>query len=157
MSPGRKRLRRAGQGQVRPGGFLLLVGFGRMNETVAGEPFTAGGRLRSVICPVLPSVASATGFMRCVLTNCLGGGSPDVKVETYPLRLADGDRLLLCTDGLLCLLNSLCQRGGRDRPVSGSRSFHRRLRGCHIFRCRLRRYWFNGKRHVDLHEQDGYG
>jgi protein phosphatase len=54
----------------------------------------------------LPSVASATGFMRHVLTNCLGGGSHDVKVETYPLRLADGDRLLLCTDGLTDMLGA---------------------------------------------------
>jgi protein phosphatase len=60
---------------------------------------------------VLPSVASATGFMRCVLTNCLGGSSPDVKVETYPLRLADGDRLLLCTDGLTDMLSAEEIRG----------------------------------------------
>jgi serine/threonine protein phosphatase PrpC len=60
---------------------------------------------------VLPSVASATGFMRRVLTNCLGGTSPEVRVETYPLRLADGDRLLLCTDGLTDMLSAEEIRG----------------------------------------------
>jgi protein phosphatase len=54
---------------------------------------------------VLPSVECATGLLRCMLTNCLGGTSPEVKVETYPLRLADGDRLLLCTDGLTDMLS----------------------------------------------------
>jgi protein phosphatase len=37
--------------------------------------------------------------LRHVLTNALGG-SPGVKAETVKLRVADGDRLLLCTDGL---------------------------------------------------------
>jgi protein phosphatase len=34
------------------------------------------------------------------LTNCLGGPEQEVRVEFHHLRLADGDRLLLCTDGL---------------------------------------------------------
>jgi protein phosphatase len=35
------------------------------------------------------------------LTNCLGGGpGREVQVEFHHLRLADGDRLLLCSDGL---------------------------------------------------------
>lgn len=34
------------------------------------------------------------------LTNCLGGPQEEVQVEFHHLRLADGDRLLLCTDGL---------------------------------------------------------
>jgi serine/threonine protein phosphatase PrpC len=34
-----------------------------------------------------------------------------VKVETYPLRLADGDRLLLCTDGLTDMLSAEEIRG----------------------------------------------
>jgi len=34
------------------------------------------------------------------LTNCLGGGGDEVRVEFHHVRLADGDRLLLCTDGL---------------------------------------------------------
>jgi serine/threonine protein phosphatase PrpC len=49
---------------------------------------------------VLRSLADATSSLRAVLTNCLGGDYNQVQVETYPLRLADGDRLLLCTDGL---------------------------------------------------------
>jgi protein phosphatase len=35
-----------------------------------------------------------------VLTNCLGGSAKEIQVEFHHFRLADGDRLLLCTDGL---------------------------------------------------------
>jgi protein phosphatase len=35
-----------------------------------------------------------------VLTNCLGGPARDLRVDFHHLRLADGDCLLLCTDGL---------------------------------------------------------
>jgi len=34
------------------------------------------------------------------LTNCLGGGGAELWVDFHHVRLADGDRLLLCTDGL---------------------------------------------------------
>jgi PPM family protein phosphatase len=37
---------------------------------------------------------------RHALTNCLGGPSIGVEVDVIHRRLADGDRLLLCTDGL---------------------------------------------------------
>jgi PPM family protein phosphatase len=37
---------------------------------------------------------------RHVLTNALGGSSADVHVDTDRLQLEDGDRLLLCSDGL---------------------------------------------------------
>jgi protein phosphatase len=40
---------------------------------------------------------------RNVLTNCVGGGGVMVDVEHH--RLADGDRLLLCTDGLTGLVS----------------------------------------------------
>jgi protein phosphatase len=40
---------------------------------------------------------------RHVLTNYLGGGEVAVDVEHH--RLADGDRLLLCTDGLTDLVS----------------------------------------------------
>jgi protein phosphatase len=42
---------------------------------------------------------------RHVLTNALGGSSEDVRVDTDLLRLNDGDRLLLCSDGLTDLVD----------------------------------------------------
>jgi protein phosphatase len=38
--------------------------------------------------------------LRNVLTNVLGGADRSVEVELHRLRLAGGDRLLLCSDGL---------------------------------------------------------
>jgi len=38
--------------------------------------------------------------LRHVLTNCLGGPGPGVDPDIAHVRLADGDGLLLCTDGL---------------------------------------------------------
>jgi protein phosphatase len=37
---------------------------------------------------------------RHILLNCVGGDSPNIKVELHAHTLRDGDRLLLCTDGL---------------------------------------------------------
>jgi PPM family protein phosphatase len=49
----------------------------------------------------LPSVSEAPGFMRRLLVNCLGGRrKDDVEVDVRRVHLADGDRLLFCTDGL---------------------------------------------------------
>jgi protein phosphatase len=42
---------------------------------------------------------------RHVLTNALGGSIEDVRVDTDLLRLNDGDRLLLCSDGLTDLVD----------------------------------------------------
>jgi serine/threonine protein phosphatase PrpC len=42
----------------------------------------------------------ATHRLRHVLTNALGGNQREVEVELQRARLSDGDRLLLCTDGL---------------------------------------------------------
>jgi protein phosphatase len=48
---------------------------------------------------LLSPEAARTHRLRHVLTNVLGG-MPGVEGEIVKLRLADGDRLLLCTDGL---------------------------------------------------------
>src|SRR5262249_5799506 len=40
------------------------------------------------------------------LTNCLGGSEKELRVEFHHLRLADGDQLLLCTDGLTDLVSN---------------------------------------------------
>jgi protein phosphatase len=42
---------------------------------------------------------------RHVLTNALGGSSKDVHVDTDLLQLEDGDRVLLCSDGLTDLVD----------------------------------------------------
>jgi protein phosphatase len=38
--------------------------------------------------------------LRHVITNVIGGHDPGVKVEAHALELQEGDRLLLCSDGL---------------------------------------------------------
>jgi PPM family protein phosphatase len=42
---------------------------------------------------------------RHILTNALGGSITDVQVDTDRLRLEDGDRVLLCSDGLSDLVD----------------------------------------------------
>jgi serine/threonine protein phosphatase PrpC len=42
--------------------------------------------------------------LRHVITNAVGGTSPDLKVEVHKLHLEDGDRVLLCSDGLTEML-----------------------------------------------------
>jgi protein phosphatase len=41
-----------------------------------------------------------------ILTNCLGGSEHEVRVDFHHIRLADGDQLLLCTDGLTDLVQA---------------------------------------------------
>ncbi len=48
---------------------------------------------------LMPPEEARTHRLRHVLTNVLGG-KPGVEGEVVKLQLADGDRLLLCTDGL---------------------------------------------------------
>jgi serine/threonine protein phosphatase PrpC len=48
---------------------------------------------------------AAVSRHRHVLTNALGGSSADVQVDTDRLQLEDGDRVLLCSDGLTDLVD----------------------------------------------------
>jgi protein phosphatase len=49
--------------------------------------------------------AVASSPHRHLLTNALGGSITDVQVDTDRLRLEDGDRVLLCSDGLTDLVD----------------------------------------------------
>ena len=48
----------------------------------------------------LPSTDQADPRHRHLLTNALGGSDRDVKVDIDLMKLEDGDRVLLCSDGL---------------------------------------------------------
>lgn len=84
--------------------FLVHVGDSRAYLCRGGqlEQLTTDHTLaqKMVETGLLRPEAARTARMRHVLTNVLGGNQPGVEVETQKLRLADGDRLLLCTDGL---------------------------------------------------------
>jgi serine/threonine protein phosphatase PrpC len=68
----------------------------------------------------LPAEDVATHGLRHVLTQAIGlweaGGEPEVR----RLRLADGDRLLLCTDGLTEMVDdaTIAAEMGRDRSAA---------------------------------------
>jgi protein phosphatase len=68
----------------------------------------------------LPDEDVATHALRNVLTDAIGlweeGGEPDVR----RLPLADGDRLLLCTDGLTEMVDdaTIAAELGRNRPAA---------------------------------------
>ena len=49
---------------------------------------------------VIASVSHASRLMQHMLVNCLGGNRDEVEVDVSRVQLDDGDRLLLCTDGL---------------------------------------------------------
>ena len=49
------------------------------------------------------------------LTNCLRAGDSDARVETHNLRLINGDRLLLCSDGLTDLVEDSAIAGVLNR------------------------------------------
>ena len=46
------------------------------------------------------SIAEASRMMRNMLVNSLGGSRREIEVDTCQIQLADGDRLLICSDGL---------------------------------------------------------
>jgi PPM family protein phosphatase len=58
---------------------------------------------------------------RHMLTNALGGQAEDVQVDVERVQLADGDRVLLCSDGLTDLLDDVTIEGllatGRSAEV----------------------------------------
>ena len=47
---------------------------------------------------------AGTHQLRHVITNVVGGGSANLKVEVHKLHLEGGDRVLLCSDGLTGML-----------------------------------------------------
>jgi protein phosphatase len=49
----------------------------------------------------IQSIDQASRLLQNMLVNCIGGrGRKEVEVDVRRLQIADGDRLLLCTDGL---------------------------------------------------------
>src|SRR5262245_45041950 len=54
---------------------------------------------------MLSREAAAGHQLRNALTNVLGGGKRSVDVDLARLRIAAGDRLLLCSDGLTGTMN----------------------------------------------------
>jgi protein phosphatase len=49
---------------------------------------------------LIPPEQVATHRLRHVLTNALGRSAGDIEIEIQDMQLTDGDRVLLCTDGL---------------------------------------------------------
>jgi len=60
---------------------------------------------RLVDAGMLSREQAAGHQLRNALTNVLGGGNRSVEVELQRLRIAAGDRLLLCSDGLTGTMN----------------------------------------------------
>ena len=66
---------------------------------------------RLVEAGMLSREAAAGHQLRNALTNVLGGGKRSVDVELERLRIAPGDRLLLCSDGLTATM--------KDEEIAG--------------------------------------
>jgi protein phosphatase len=62
---------------------------------------------------------AATHRLRGVLTQAIGGQSGQLRVEVHRLQLREGDRLLLCTDGLTDMVpeSSIADVLARERPA----------------------------------------
>lgn len=90
------------------GGTLIQL---TRDHTLAQELADLGG---------LPAEEVATHRFRHVLTQALGMGEFVSKPEVRRLRLVDGDRLLLCTDGLTEMVDdaTIAAELGRDRPAA---------------------------------------
>jgi protein phosphatase len=53
---------------------------------------------------LLPPEEASGHRLRHVITNAVGAGSPEIKVEVHKLDLESGDQLLLCSDGLTSMV-----------------------------------------------------
>jgi len=80
---------------------------------------------RLVDAGMLSREEAAGHGLRNVLTNVLGGGRRSVDVEVHRLRLAPGDRLLLCSDGLTGTVKDDEIAGILDRAASSEESCRR--------------------------------
>ncbi|HYT89548.1 MAG TPA: protein phosphatase 2C domain-containing protein [Gemmataceae bacterium] len=84
---------------VGPEAFIAHVGDSRAYLHRGGRlqrltrDHTVGAQMAEAGLPVNRS-------LRHILTNCLGGNNEGAEAEIHQFTLADGDRLLLCTDGL---------------------------------------------------------
>jgi protein phosphatase len=53
----------------------------------------------------IPAEEAPNHHWRHVITNAIGGNSPEIKVEVHKLRLQPDDRLLVCSDGLTTMVS----------------------------------------------------
>ena len=80
---------------------------------------------RLVDAGMMSREAAAAHQLRNALTNVLGGGTRSVDVELKRLRIAPGDRLLLCSDGLTGTMKDEEIAGLLARPGSAADSCRR--------------------------------
>ena len=73
---------------------------------------------RLVSAGALSRQQAATHRLRGVLTQAIGGQSGQLRVEVHRLRLREGDRLLLCTDGLTDMVPESSSAEALARPRS---------------------------------------
>ena len=75
-----------------------------------------------VDCGQLAACEVASSGVAHILTNAIGGSTEQVEVDVDLLRLEDGDRVLLCSDGLTDLVDdeAIAEHAGRT-PTSQRR------------------------------------